>query len=58
MLADPRYRLHGVRARWAEHPHCGPEPRVVLGLDDVDEPLHHHVRLALAVVDAQNQFIF
>ena len=54
VLADPRDGLHRVGARRAEHPHRGPEPGVVLGLDDVDEPLHHHVRLALAVIDAQD----
>ena len=57
VFGDASDGLHGVGAGGPQHPHRGPEPGVVLGLDDVDEPLHDHVRLALAVVDAQHQLV-
>ena len=33
-----------------EDAECGPEPGQVPGLQDVDEPLHHHVSLTLTVL--------
>ena len=57
VFGHPCYGLHCIRAGWTKHAHRGPEPGVVLGLDDVDEPLHHHVSLALAVVDAEDESV-
>ena len=49
--------LHGVGAGGAQHAHRGPEPCVVLGLDNVNEPLHNNVSLTLSIIDTQNQFV-